>query len=373
MKKATRDDEVLRPWPVGTLGLSPAKTGDNSASDPLFTSLWTSMKSTASGGHQENADRPTFYPWADFSVFKGTGDKSTPKLSFHHTMLVSQNYYRRQWSLSGNHRLKNICVIMEWVPDKEHLKTNEPPTLPTTRQKDAEVKAARQAEEVKIKQLIEMYDNDGNGTLEFGEARPLFKDLGVTLTVDEVENALEDLDHDGDGTIGTDELRDAIVNRNYYQIKHGRYFVVLTLREAEGVRAAMHHGAFGGGTMVALRYGLAGSTTGGSRILETTSQFEPASHFHSELCDSTFRFCDSELEFEDESMSMLLWQLQSDPLANRSQFFNDIRACRRRSMKEWEGTSLRLLFTEETSLDVMETKAIISRIKTQIYMHYGKR
>ena len=84
-----------------------------------------------------------------------------------------------------------------------------------------------EAEEVKIKQLIQMYDNDGNGTLEFGEARPLFKDLGVTLTVDEVENALEDLDHDGDGTIGTDELRDAIVNRNYYQIKHGRYFVVL--------------------------------------------------------------------------------------------------------------------------------------------------
>lgn len=43
-------------------------------------------------------------------------------------MHVSRNHYKRSWSLKTFRRIKNVIVLMDWVPDVTALKPEPPPT-----------------------------------------------------------------------------------------------------------------------------------------------------------------------------------------------------------------------------------------------------
>lgn len=42
-------------------------------------------------------------------------------------MHVSRNHYKRSWSLKTFRRIKNVIVLMDWVPDVTALKPETPP------------------------------------------------------------------------------------------------------------------------------------------------------------------------------------------------------------------------------------------------------
>ena len=41
----------------------------------------------------------------------------TPTLSFPDYLHLSKNYFRLGWSLNSHRRLKNLIIVMDWVPD----------------------------------------------------------------------------------------------------------------------------------------------------------------------------------------------------------------------------------------------------------------
>jgi hypothetical protein len=252
-------------------------------------------------------------------------------------------------------------------------------------------------------------DTDGSGSLSYGEARGLFASLDLPLTLEETQCALESMDADSSGSISKGELRRALKERPFYHLEQGRFTVALTLREAEAVRASLHaasrraeaaeaeaaaeavaekkttEAASGGGggqrglferlgqaaaPGVALRLGLGGSALGASRILDRSPAFRDGSRFQHALSDACLRFLDSGLEAPPAALSLLLWQLEADGRTSRLAFFNDVRACRRRSQhRPWEGTSLAGLFTTASALEAVAARALVARVKEALLRH----
>lgn len=53
---------------------------------------------------------------------------SQPKhIVFPKAMHVSRNHYKKSWSLKTFRRIKNVIVLMDWVPDVTALKPEPPP------------------------------------------------------------------------------------------------------------------------------------------------------------------------------------------------------------------------------------------------------
>lgn len=48
-------------------------------------------------------------------------------MSFPEAMHISRNHYKQSWSLKTFRRIKNVIVLMDWVPDVTALKQQPPP------------------------------------------------------------------------------------------------------------------------------------------------------------------------------------------------------------------------------------------------------
>ena len=80
----SRDDEAQNPWAVSILSRGPGEHGEGEAA---------------------------FYPLSSFRVH---ADSET--LPFPSSLLLSDNHFRPSWVGLGERRLKNVTVILEWVP-----------------------------------------------------------------------------------------------------------------------------------------------------------------------------------------------------------------------------------------------------------------
>jgi hypothetical protein len=103
----SRDQEAPTPWPLAALSEPPSK-GLISGSSPQG-----------------------FYAASSLSV--KTWHSTTAPLSFPPYCLVSKNHYNSAWSLKTYRRLKNVMVMLEWIPAEGDLAlmTEE---LPLTKQ-----------------------------------------------------------------------------------------------------------------------------------------------------------------------------------------------------------------------------------------------
>ena len=57
-----------------------------------------------------------FYPLSDFRVFVSATSKLNP-LEFPPYLALSHNFHAQKWWEKAHRRLKNVVVLMEWVPD----------------------------------------------------------------------------------------------------------------------------------------------------------------------------------------------------------------------------------------------------------------
>jgi hypothetical protein len=39
---------------------------------------------------------------------------------------VSENYFHRMWCFTSHRRLKNVIIVLEWIPDTNALETTTP-------------------------------------------------------------------------------------------------------------------------------------------------------------------------------------------------------------------------------------------------------
>eukprot|EP00301_Raphidiophrys_heterophryoidea_P026236 c9007_g1_i1.p1 GENE.c9007_g1_i1~~c9007_g1_i1.p1 ORF type:complete len:1470 (+),score=397.75 c9007_g1_i1:657-4412(+) len=311
-KKYSRTDESVVPWPISVLEASPSST--------------------------------PFYPLSTFSVCKKLGVRSKP-LSFPSFILLSQNHYRQKW-LDSFRRLKNVVVILDWVPNRSLLRESSEPRELT------------QAQEAKLATAFKMFDVDKNGTMSKNEMVEMLKAVDVDVGSEkDVAQLFDSMDLNKDGQLSFEEIKQAVARQTFYALEEGRHMVVLCLAEAEHLRGLLH--AQSNSSVSTPSLGL--STIGGLE-LGHTRDFKKAGLYQHRIGVECCRLLDSQVDFDGKQITTLLRTLQQDGCDDRRDFFLDVRSCRRRRQVAWEQTPLAPLFLTSDEYHLLSIRAIISRL-----------
>jgi hypothetical protein len=115
----SRDGEDPKPWPLEALAQPPSLEAQG------------------------------FYPASKLSV--KTWHSSTAPLAFPSYCLISGNHLNTSWSMKTYRRLKNVMVIMEWIPAQSALALT------------AEERPLSENLQQKLAKTFKMLDSDGSG------------------------------------------------------------------------------------------------------------------------------------------------------------------------------------------------------------------
>jgi hypothetical protein len=105
MTQFCRDEEAPIPWPVEVLMQPPGNRVDSAFIQQRDAGEEFPFSKLVVGND-------AFFPMA---LFHAT--TSQPQLPFPRHVMMSSNYFRPRWAGLGDRRLKNICLVVEWVLD----------------------------------------------------------------------------------------------------------------------------------------------------------------------------------------------------------------------------------------------------------------
>ena len=114
----SREDEHQRSWPIHSLVRLPAAAAALGLHSPDGGAAHLQLQSlslSAPAGAATVRDSHPFYPLSSFSV-RGVDQRD---IEAPRHLLLSSNYYRKEWAAMGQRRLKNIAIVMEWCPQTE--------------------------------------------------------------------------------------------------------------------------------------------------------------------------------------------------------------------------------------------------------------
>ena len=155
--------------------------------------------------------------------------------------------------------------------------------------------------------------------------------------------------------------------QTHAQFDTGRFYVAISLYEAESLRGLLHLTQSqglpqAGNAQVALR-----ALLGTGHTLDTTRDFPTASEYQMTCTDQCYRFFDSDTNYQFRHLNMLLRSFSQVELAARAQFFDDARSCKRRHQTAVGGTSLGRFFTMQDGYQMLQYRAIVSAVGSRIY------
>ena len=116
-------------------------------------------------------------------------------------------------------------------------------------------------------------------------------------------------------------LKQMLQQRVFHRVQAGRYYVALSLFEAECMRAVMHQQSAlpiipGRDTAVALRTE--------RTLLDYTYGYQKAQSFQDNTAQACYRFIDSSLNYQPKELSVLVPALQENNLEKRYNFFVEV-------------------------------------------------
>jgi len=88
--------------------------------------------------------------------------------------------------------------------------------------------------------------------------------------------------------------------------------------------------------------------------------------FQGATAEQCFRFLDSQLDFEEREVSLLLRALQEAPCDKRAAFFDAVRNCRRRPRIPWQETPLAKALTTADEFHLLASRALTARVRAQL-------
>jgi hypothetical protein len=134
---------------------------------------------------------------------------------------MSRNHFNLEWV--GERRLKNAVMVLEWVPSVSQLAP-----LPTRNDSMSDAQKAR------LQSALRLLDLDCSGSFDRAELREVLRSA-EDLQLSEAE--LDDLLAEHGEELSYDVLHDVLTSGRYRRTDKGRYFVLLSLAEAETVKA----------------------------------------------------------------------------------------------------------------------------------------
>ena len=289
-----------------------------------------------------------FFPSAEFSVKNSLFSKAV-SLKFPEYLYMSNNYYEKGWGLKTHRRLKNIIIILEFCPSKTMLT-----------EVAASGKSFSIAQERTLQRAFSSSDGKMMERIKVSEMKEVLRAVDVLGDDDrEKEKFLAGINLDPNGTVSFDELKQLLSQKVQYKIQAGRYYVALSLAEAQCMRLAIHgqHAIPfipGMDAVVALRTE--------RTLLDASVGFEEAQTFQHTTAQACYRFIDSAVNFVPKEVNVLLRALQEEVPDDRSKFFMEVRSNRRRKQTDPSATPLKKVFSAQDEHNVLQYRIAVGRI-----------
>jgi len=319
-KSFSRKDEGHRSWRVAKLGLTP------------------------------EACASQFYPASDFITYSGSAKKPLPSLPFPSYMLVSNNYYDPAFRNTAYRRLKNVNIILEWIPDTEQVKVKTVERNEAGETNAVALKTLTDKQNVKLQRCYSLFDIEGKGSIS---------ELGMK----EVLNALDvgSEQQAGFGALSTfADMKHMMEHETFAQLQNGRYWIAVTLLEAEHLRGIMHARLDrplldGSRAAIALRHD--------GILLDSSLGYASSLDYQQTVTESNFRFINSEHTYDPRQVNLVIRSLESKECKARRDWFLEIRSCRRRAQREVRDAPVARVFQMEDQFSLLEFRALVARAR----------
>jgi len=235
---------------------------------------------------------------------------------------MSNNYYEKGWGLKTHRRLKNVIIIMEFCPSKSMLtEVNEGKSFSVAQEKilsrafaTSDGKMAERIKVSELKEVLRAVDVIGDDEKE-------------------KEKFLSNMNLDPNGTVSFDELKQVLSRKIQNKVQTGRYYVALSLAEAQCMRLAIHG--------------------------QHKTPFLPGTDA---IVAPSYRFIDSAVNFAPKEVNVLLRVLQEEQPDERSKFFMEVRSNRRRKQIDPNATPLKKVFSVQDEHNVLQYRIAVGRI-----------
>jgi Ca2+-binding EF-hand superfamily protein len=338
-KKYSRDGESAIPWPVASLSVT------RKDDDPDYQQRMKDAK--ARGEKVPKSWEKSFYSASEFSVKNYIFSKAIT-LKFPDYLLMSNNYYEKKWGMTTHRRLKNVIVTMDFCPSKKAL-----------REIAAVGKGFSKEQEATLKRAFLGADSDGTGSISVTELKEVLRAVDVDVDGADGDKFFDTIPDLTNRVITFDELKHYLTQRQFYRVQAGRYFVALSLFEAECMRAVIHQQSSlplipGKDTIVALRTE--------RTLLDNTYGYEPAQSHQDQTAKACYRFIDSQANYQPRELTLLLRALQNNELERRYNYFVEVRSNRRRKQIPPETTALSKIFITADEHHLLNYKIAAGRI-----------
>lgn len=263
-------------------------------------------------------------------------------------LYMSRNYYEKQWNLKTHRRLKNVIVTMDFAPSKRLLREIAAVGKPFTEEQERNLKRAFLGA-----------NNDQKGQISVHELKEVLRAVDVDVDGEDGDKFFAGLPNFESRMISFDELMHYLTQRMFYRVQAGRYYVVLSLFEAECMRAAMHQQSSlpiipGADTFVALRTE--------KTMLDASHDYQEAQSFQHSTANACFRFLDSQVNYQPRELTLLLRALQNNDLEKRYNYFVEVRSNRRRKQIDPATTGLSKVFITSDEHHLLSYKIAAGRI-----------
>mmetsp|Transcript_28857 Transcript_28857/g.48961 ORF Transcript_28857/g.48961 Transcript_28857/m.48961 type:complete len:2411 (-) Transcript_28857:179-7411(-) len=291
-----------------------------------------------------------FYPCNEFALYEQT------PIKFPQDLRVSTNYFDKSWK--GDRRLKNVVMVLEWIPDDSKLVASTRSDTKLTEEQSAQLDKA-----------FSLFHSNKHS--EYLGRRDLKKI--VRAAVDYAPAAEDIAAIMGGAKAGHIEKKEAmkklksmLVSGAFRKVQAGRFYVALSLEEAETIRRAIHlrgdQPFFADtGTRLALRC-LPDNFT----ELDSTPKFHGAGSFQEAAAYLCLRFLDCDMYYNPSELNILLKALQESSIRERENFFSLVIACRRRMRKKWAECPIAKLFTLPDEFHLLKLRAGVDRTREAI-------
>ena len=329
-----------------------------------------------------------FFPASDFSVHRSFLDKRGP-LHWPPYVQFSSDHTHPRWRFQGHHRLKNVIVLMEWSPNVDTTCTSS--GTGGVGAAAMAMAALSDGQRHRLNHVFQMYDAEGRSHLSEDRLRLILADMGLDPERDESDRiAIESLFTSLRAAGGTNidpvdrslrvpafEFLRIMQAQEFLCGEAGRYWVALSLREAESLRGAMHAAMdadkaliSGKRVSVGLRIGdMLLDSLGASQADGTAAAYPPPPRQQLHCAVQAWRLIDCQTAFSSYQCRLLLRILRTDSCDDRRRWVNDTASCRRRpqtKIEQLRGTGLPTVLRVEDEYHVLVQSATVWRLSVEM-------
>eukprot|EP00744_Colponema_vietnamica_P001601 GILI01002641.1.p1 GENE.GILI01002641.1~~GILI01002641.1.p1 ORF type:complete len:2337 (+),score=684.12 GILI01002641.1:337-7011(+) len=331
-----------------------------------------------------------FYPLSSFHLYKRR------PIDYPDCIYLSRNFFNPRWS--GHRRIRNVIAVIEWVPDANALKIRTAPSCDygSTSQEESKLSVEKLLEMVRNHDTLieDTLPPSGESLSKEARTKALLKDIvemalqrqpakasdngiiapGATLPrmVHEIAGGKGDSDEEWDRVLKqlvsqpdlNTALHETLCSNELRLEEEGRFYVVLSLAEAETLRRITHLRSTEKSLLPSQEaaptttISLKGASCSFATLDKAVRHPDPKSNFMPSRTYQCLRFFDCDLHYTEREFGLLLRSIATNPPKARQAFFQQVSGCRRRLRQRWERTPVAGIFILATAFSLLHQRAV---------------